>query len=162
MASETSSVGTSESDTMAGGCGPTDAPLQGDPWLGRVDRWDDVEADAAIREGLSIDLATHLQKLLDLTDEEAARLIGRSRSTYARFRNAGRDLGMAEAERAVRLAQLIALAAKTFGSLNEALSWMHESNYALGGRLPFDLAETDPGARLVRNLLYGILQGHPV
>jgi putative toxin-antitoxin system antitoxin component (TIGR02293 family) len=154
----TSDAGGSRSETLES----ADAPWQDDPWLGRVASWDDAEADAAIREGLPIDLAAHLQKLLELTDEEAAQLIGRSRSTYARYRNAGRNLGMAEAERAVRLAQLIALAAETFGTISEALSWMREANYALGGRVPFDLAETDPGARVVRNLLYGIQHGHPV
>jgi putative toxin-antitoxin system antitoxin component (TIGR02293 family) len=138
------------------------APWDEDPWLGRIAQWDDAEADAAIREGLPTGLVAHLQTLLGLTDEEAAQLIGRSRSTYARYRNAGRDLGMAEAERAVRLAQLIALAADTFGALGEALGWMHEPNYALGGRVPLDLAETDPGARVVRNLLHGIQHGHPV
>lgn len=162
MAPETSTAGTPESAMVAGADGPTDAPWQGDPWLSRVAQWDDAEADAAIRDGLSIDLAAHLQKLMNLTDEEVAQLIGRSRSTYARYRNAGRDLGMAEAERAVRLAQLIALAAETFGALGKALRWMRESNYALGGRIPFDMAETDPGARVVRNLLHGIQHGHPV
>jgi putative toxin-antitoxin system antitoxin component (TIGR02293 family) len=135
--------------------GEAPRPWQDDPWLGRVAQWDDAEADAAIREGLPIGLAAHLQELLGLTDKEAAQLIGRSRSTYARYRSAGRDLGMAEAERAVRLAQLIALAAETFGALSEP-------NYALGGRVPFDMAETDPGARVVRDLLYGIQHGHPV
>ena len=167
MASETaaSEMGASQAQALesaTAGRESTDAPWLGDPWLGRVAQWDDAEADAAIREGLSIDLAAHLQTILNLTDEEAAQLIGRSRSTYARYRNAGRDLGMAEAERAVRLAQLIALAAETFGALDEAISWMREPNYALGGRIPVDLAETDPGARVVRNLLHGIQHGHPV
>jgi putative toxin-antitoxin system antitoxin component (TIGR02293 family) len=141
---------------------PTDPPWTRDRWLDRIARWDDAQADAAIREGLPIGLAAHLQELLNLTDEEAAQLIGRSRSTYARYRSTGRDLGMAEAERAVRLTQLIALAAETFGALDEALAWMQEENYALGGRLPLDMAETDPGARVVRNVLHGIQHGHPV
>lgn len=133
-----------------------------DPWLGRVARWDDTEADARIREGLPFAIAAHIQSLLDLTDEEAASLIGRSRSTYSRYRNKEQDLGTAEAERAVRFARLLALAGETFGSLEEATEWMLEENYALGGERPFDLAETDPGARVVQNLLLGIQHGHPV
>lgn len=133
-----------------------------DPWLGRVASWDDTEADAMIREGLPFDIAAHIQSLLNLTDEEAAHLIGRSRTTYSRYRNKNRDLGTAEAERAVRFARLLALAAETFGSLEEAKEWMLEENYALGGERPFELAETDPGARVVRNLLVGIQHGHPV
>lgn len=133
-----------------------------DPWLGRVARWDDTEADARIREGLPFEIAAHIQSLLNLTDKEAAGLIGRSRSTYSRYRNKDQDLGTAEAERAVRFARLLALAAETFGSLEEAKEWMLEENYALGGERPFELAETDPGARVVRNLLVGIQHGHPV
>lgn len=137
-------------------------PWLDDPWLGRVAGWDDAQADAEIRQGLPVGLAAHLQELLGLTDEEAAHLIGRSRSTYARYRNAGRDLGTAEAERAVRFARLIALAAETFGSLGEAVDWMREANYALGGQTPYAMAETDPGARVVRDLLIGLQHGHPV
>lgn len=136
--------------------------LADDPWLGQVARWDDAEADTRIREGLPFELAAHLQSLLDLTDEEAAHLIGRSRSTYSRYRNKNQDLRAPEAERAVRFARLLALAADTFGSLGEAKEWMLEENYALGGAKPFELAETDPGARIVRDLLWGIQHGHPV
>lgn len=131
-------------------------------WLRRVATWDDAQADARIRQGLPVDLAVHLQELLELTDDEAAHLIGRSRSTYARYRNKDKTLGTAEAERAVRFAQLLLLAAETFGSLEEARSWMRESNHALGGRAPFDMAETDPGARVVSDLLLGLQHGHPV
>ena len=146
-----------------GAASGTKAPagLQQDPWLGTVASWDDAEADRQIRGGLPIGIATHLQSLLDLTDEEAAHLIGRSRSTYARYRNDERPLGTAEAERAVRFAQLLALAAETFGSLEEAKGWMKEENYSLGGEKPFEMAETDPGARVVRDLLYGLQYGHP-
>jgi putative toxin-antitoxin system antitoxin component (TIGR02293 family) len=136
--------------------------IERDPWLGRVAGWDDADADRRIREGLPIEIATHLQSLLELTDAEAAHLIGRSRSTYSRYRNEGQSLGTAEAERAVRFAQLLALAAETFDSLEEAKKWMREENYALGGDTPFELAETDPGARVVRNLLLGLQHGHPV
>lgn len=132
-----------------------------DSWLGRVAAWDDAEADHNIRQGLSVNLATHLQDLLYLTDEEAAHLIGRSRSTYARYRNQNRDLGTAEAERAVRYARLLALATETFGALDEAVAWMREDNFSLGGRTPFDMAETDPGARVVHDLLLGLQYGHP-
>ncbi len=142
--------------------GSSEEDVSEDPWLGRVARWDDTEADARIREGLPFAIAAHIQSLLDLTDEEAASLIGRSRSTYSRYRNKEQDLGTAEAERAVRFARLLALAAETFGSLEEATEWMLEENYALGGERPFDLAETDPGARVVQNLLLGIQHGHPV
>lgn len=141
--------------------GNTDSSQSGS-WLERISMWDNVEADAHIRKGLSITLATYLQELMDLTDEEAAHLIGRSRSTYNRYRNEGRQLGSSEAERALRYARLISLAADTFGTIGEAKDWMLEANYALGGRVPFEMAETDPGARLVQDLLLGLQYGNPV
>jgi len=150
------------SDAATASSDGAEPPWRRDLWLERIVGWNDVEADTAIRKGLSIDLAMHLQELLDLTDAEAARILGRSRSTYARYRNAGRALGVAEGERAVRVARLIALAADTVGALDKAARWMREANYALGGRVPLIMAETEPGARVVRNLLHGIQHGHPV
>lgn len=130
------------------------------PWLARVAAWDDTEADSAIREGLSIDLAGHLQELFGLSNAEAAQLIGRSRSTYTRYRNQGAELGPAEAERVVRYVRLVALAAETFGGQDTAVEWMREPNVRLNGRTPLEMAETDPGARVVRDLLLGIQHGH--
>ena len=76
-----------------------------------------------------------------------------------RYRTSKRELGVTEAERAVRYARLVALAAGAFGSLDEARAWMLEANYALGGERPIELAETDPGAALVRDLLAGVRYG---
>jgi putative toxin-antitoxin system antitoxin component (TIGR02293 family) len=137
-------------------------PPKGDAWLHRVARWDDQEADAQIRRGLSMDLALHLQQFLDLTDEQAARLIGRSRSTFARYRDKGKALGVPEAERLVRYTRLLARAADTFGSTEEARDWMRESNHALGGSTPLELAQTDPGATLVSDVLRGMQHGFPL
>ena len=130
------------------------------PWLTRVAAWDDTEADAAIRKGLSVDLAGHLQELFGLSNAEAAQLIGRSRSTYTRYRNQGAELGPAEADRVVRYVRLVALAAETFGGLGTAVEWMREPNVRLSSRTPLEMAETDPGARVVRDLLLGIQHGH--
>ena len=125
----------------------------------RVADWDDATANDKIRQGISIALVARLQELLGLTDEQAARLIGRSRSTYSRYRNQDTELGVPEAERAVRYARLLALAAETFGGLEEAAAWMEEPNLALGDDTPLDMAETDPGATMVRDLLLGIQHG---
>lgn len=133
-----------------------------DKWISRITGWDDREADEKIRRGLPIGLVTHLQEIMELTDEEAAHVIGRSRSTYSRYRRQGKDLGIPEAERALRFTRLLGLAGETFGSLGEARRWMRESNYALGGPTPIEMAETDPGAGLVRDLLVGMQRGFPL
>jgi putative toxin-antitoxin system antitoxin component (TIGR02293 family) len=130
-----------------------------DGWIRRVAGWDPAESDAEIRAGIPVDLVVHLQGLLGLTDDEAARIIGRSRSTYVRYRTLQKQLGLTEAERAVRFTRLLALAAETYGSLAEATDWMLAPNDGLGGARPIDLAETDPGAMLVRDLLIGVQHG---
>ncbi len=100
-----------------------------------------------------------LQELLGLTGAQAARLIGRSRSTYSRHRNQDKELGGPEAERAVRYARLLALAAEAFGSLENAAAWMQEPNRALDDDTPMDMAETDPGSTMGRDLLLGVQHG---
>jgi putative toxin-antitoxin system antitoxin component (TIGR02293 family) len=134
--------------------------LRQDPWLGTVLDWNNADADRHIREGISVDLATHLQSLLDLNNKEAAQLLlGRSRSTYSRYRNERRLLQGAKAERTVRFARILALAADTVGSIEEAIKWMREPVYGLGGERPIELAETEPGARMVRNVLHRAQHG---
>lgn len=130
-----------------------------DEWLSRVAAWDDVTAHAKIRHGLPVDLVIRLQELLSLTDEQAARLIGRSRSTYSRYRSKETELGVSEAERAVRSARLLALATESFGSLDHATAWMQEPNRALDQETPLEMAETDPGATIVQDLLLGVQHG---
>lgn len=130
-----------------------------DDWVRRVADWDDATANIKIRQGTPIALVVRLQELLDLTDEQTARLIGRSRSTYSRHRRQDTELGVAEAERAVRYARLLTLAAETFGSLDDAAAWMRESNSALDDDTPLEMAETDPGATMVRDLLLGVQHG---
>jgi putative toxin-antitoxin system antitoxin component (TIGR02293 family) len=134
-------------------------PETEDDWVRRVADWDDATANARIRQGLPIALVVRLQELLGLTDEQTARLIGRSRSTYSRHRKQETELGVSEAERAVRYARLLALAAETFDRLDDAAAWMQEPNRALDGETPLEVAETDPGAILVRDLLLGVQRG---
>lgn len=131
-------------------------------WLRRVAEWDAGESDRRIREGLPVELATELQELLDLTDTETARLLGRSRSTYSRRRAQNADLGPSEAERAIRVLETIALAAETFGSTQEALDWIQEENEALGGSRPITLLETGPGTTIVQDLVNGMQRGFPL
>ena len=131
-------------------------------WLERVENWDTGEAVRQIRAGLPVEVATEMQELLGLTDPETARLLGRSRSPYSRRRAQSADLGVSEAERAIRVLETISLASETFGSRDEALSWMREENSALGGVAPIALLETGPGTSIVRDRVVGIQHGFPL
>lgn len=122
----------------------------------------DADADNQIREGYPVDVAVQLQKALDLSDEQVAEILGRSRRTYRRYRNAGKRLGLSESERLFRYLRLLSRAEEVFGSREKATWWLKEPNAALGGREPVEAALTAPGAAVVKDLLGGLEHGFPL
>ena len=72
---------------------------------------------------------------------------------------AGRLGGVAESDRAARVARGLVLAERTFASREKAHRWLHRNLGALGGRTPMDLVRTDAGARVVEGLLARIAWG---
>jgi len=122
----------------------------------------DTDADDQIREGYPIDVAARLQTVLDLSDEMMAEILGRSRRTYRRYRNADKRLGLSESERLFRYLRLLSRAEEVFGSREKAAWWMKEPNAALDGREPVEVALTAPGAVVVEDLLGGLEHGFPL
>lgn len=122
----------------------------------------DTDADNQIREGYPIEVAARLQEVLDLSDETMAEILGRSRRTYRRYRNAGKQLGLSESERLFRYLRLLSRAEEVFGDREKAAWWMNESNAALDGRVPVEVALTAPGAEIVEDLLGGLEHGFPL
>ena len=122
----------------------------------------DIDADTEIRGGYPASIAKELQAVLDLSNADMAEVLGRSRRTYARYRNQNKQLGLAESERVFRYARLLQRATEIFGSEEKAAGWMKGPNEALDGRTPFDVALTAPGAVLVDDVLAGIAHGFPV
>jgi putative toxin-antitoxin system antitoxin component (TIGR02293 family) len=122
----------------------------------------DTDADDQIRDGYPIDVATHLQEVLDLSDAMMAEILGRSRRTYRRYRNADKRLGLSESERLFRYLRLLSRAEEVFGSREKAAWWMKEPNAALDGREPVEVALTTPGAAVVEDLLGGLEHGFPL
>lgn len=122
----------------------------------------DTDADDQIRKGYSIDVAVHLQEVLDLTDARMAEILGRSRRTYRRYRTADQRLGLSESERLFRYLRLLSHAEAVFGSREKAAWWMNEPNAALDGREPVEVALTAPGAVVVEDVLGGLEHGFPL
>lgn len=122
----------------------------------------DTDADTEIRSGYPVSIAEELQAALGLSDADMADVLGRSRRTYARYRNQGTQLGLPESERVFRYVRLLRSATTIFGTEEKAAWWMTEPNASLDGRTPFDVALTAPGAVLVDDLLAGIEHGFPV
>jgi putative toxin-antitoxin system antitoxin component (TIGR02293 family) len=122
----------------------------------------DTDADAQIRAGYPVAVATRLQEVLGLSDTMMADVLGRSRRTYARYRNEDKHLGLPESERLFRYLRLLRTASAVFGSEEKAAWWMKAPNPALDGRPPVEVALTAPGSVVVEELLGGIEHGFPL
>jgi putative toxin-antitoxin system antitoxin component (TIGR02293 family) len=129
------------------------AILGGQPVLKRR-----VESEAdlveAVKQGLptaSIEQMVH-DDLLSQTEVYA--LIAPKR-TYQLRRQQRKPLTMAESEKAVRVARVFALAMEAFQNAAKAAAWLRRPSRVLG-RVPIDLLDSEPGARLVEEELLRI------
>ena len=144
-----------------------------------------IDFDALIKKGLPWGVISYIKTAFNLPDEVIAQIIGVSPRTIARRRKsmkthvkkigvvsgksrkkkapliASERLSPVESDRIYRFARIIALAEDVFEDKDEALEWLKSPQYGLGGRLPFDMLQTDAGTREVEELLvridYGVI-----
>lgn len=143
-----------------------------------------IDFDALIRKGMPWGVISYIKKAFNLPDEVIARIIGVSPRTIARRRQtvkapvkpagaSGKSrkgiatvtstdrLSPVESDRIYRFARIIALAEDVFENKEEALEWLKNPQHGLGGLVPFDMLQTDAGAREVEELLvridYGVI-----
>ena len=113
-----------------------------------------------LRSGLPTARADALALALGVSTARIAGLLGVSTSTLARRRRAGR-LGRSESERAYRIGRLVERAAEGFGSVDVGVEWLKRPNWALGGEVPLDYADTEPGALEVDRVIGRVEHGIP-
>jgi putative toxin-antitoxin system antitoxin component (TIGR02293 family) len=111
-----------------------------------------------VERGVPLASLTALSRQEGLSLEEIDRLII-PRRTLAHRKARQQPLNRAESERAVRVASLTALAEETFANQAKAQTWLRRPTSALGDKRPLDLLDSEPGARLVEQLLYRIAHG---
>jgi putative toxin-antitoxin system antitoxin component (TIGR02293 family) len=101
-----------------------------------------------------------LDDLLDagFTSTELGELVINPRTLRHR-RTRGEALAMEEAERAVRLARMLATAEAVLGDRPTAWAWLRETNMALERARPIDLLKTEIGARAVEETLVRLEHG---
>jgi putative toxin-antitoxin system antitoxin component (TIGR02293 family) len=119
-------------------------------------------SDDAIIEAVGRGLPpSALEELLDagLSEGEVAGVIGFSVRTLHRKRDRRVRLDVAEGDRAVRLARILAEADLYIGARGRALHWLRAKNWSLGGRTPLELLSTEPGVEMVRQALATIAYG---
>jgi len=133
------------------------AELGGDRVLGRTLR-SDTELRSAIREGFPQEVVGSVMTSAGLTLKELSAALDLSPRSLQRRRHQGR-LARYESDRLYRLARIVALAKQFIGDEKTAGRWLKRPNRALGGNIPLELIDTEPGARAVENVLGRIAFG---
>jgi putative toxin-antitoxin system antitoxin component (TIGR02293 family) len=111
-----------------------------------------------LERGVPVGALSELARREALSPDDLDRLII-PRRTLAHRKAKDQPLNRAESERALRVASLTALAEETFVNREKAQAWLRRPTSALGGSRPIDLLDSEPGARLVEQLLYRIGHG---
>jgi len=115
----------------------------------------------AIRSGLHYNLIHAVQRDYDFSDKFFAHLIGISDKTLSRLKRSEGKLSALSADRVYRLKKIRALANKVLESPGSALAWLRRPQPGLGGAVPLDILDTEPGYEQVQRLLnqieFGVL-----
>jgi putative toxin-antitoxin system antitoxin component (TIGR02293 family) len=119
-----------------------------------------LEAAKIVGSGLPFRAVGRFAKSSGMTLEQIKQAARISEGSFARRKESGR-LSREESERLLRLSRLFEKAASLFdGDQDGARQWLETSIPALGDQRPLDLAQSEPGAREVEDLIGRI--GHGV
>jgi len=116
-----------------------------------------LELAQAVKIGFPAIAVRKVAESLELTSEELEPII--SRRTLDRRVKGAQRLTSEESDRLVRLARIGALAIDTFEDRTKALAWLRRPNRALGGISPIEIGNTDPGAKLIEEILGRMAHG---
>ena len=119
----------------------------------------EVDLIERLEKGLTIATVHSLRVRANLTDAETYQLIA-PRRTLNRREASGQLLSSEEADKAVRVARVMARAQQVFaGQPAYAAAWLREPKSSLGDRTPLQLLATESGALAVEEQLIGIEHG---
>jgi putative toxin-antitoxin system antitoxin component (TIGR02293 family) len=113
----------------------------------------------SVRKGVPYTAVEHLQRNLDLSVEQIARLMQVAPRTLARRRQ-DRRLRPDDSDKLLRATRVLGQALQLFGGeWSDARAWLQTPQPTLGGVTPLELAETELGAREVEMTLHAIRHG---
>jgi putative toxin-antitoxin system antitoxin component (TIGR02293 family) len=118
----------------------------------------EVDFLKVLERGVPVSALAELTRQEALSPDDIDRLII-PRRTLAHRKAKAQPLNRVESERAVRVASVTALAEETFANKDKAQRWLRRPTAPLGGKRPLDLLDSEPGARVVEQLLYRIGHG---
>ncbi len=106
-----------------------------------------------VREGLPYEQLELISEKLELTQETVIRVLDISERTLQRRRSSGR-LSPSESDRLWRITRIWSLALRAFdGEDGEAREWLTSPNRTLSGDTPVEHLDTEPGLRIVEQML---------
>lgn len=126
-----------------------------------VDLADSSTVVALVRRGVAAGMYQWLKESLGLSDQRLSNVVRISQRTVKRRLGEGR-FHPDESERLVRIVRLTERAKGAFQGLESARDWLKSPQFALGGEIPLEYADTEPGAQIVEDLLGRIEHGAPV
>lgn len=113
-----------------------------------------------VKQGFPQSALEHVKELLKLSDREVSSALGVSEKTAWRLRHApAKRLTSVTSDRLYRLARIFALAEEVLEEREQAREWLRSPQVGLDNRVPFELLETEAGAREVEDLLLRIEHG---
>ena len=114
-----------------------------------------------VRRGVEAGMYQWLKESLDVSDQRLSNVVRISQRTVKRRLGEGR-FHPDESERLIRVARLTERTKEVFDDLKRAREWLKSPQFALGGEIPLEYADTEPGAQIVEDLLGRIEHGTPV
>lgn len=111
-----------------------------------------------IRKGLPAAAVESLRTAIKVSQAEMARALGVPERTLARRKREG-VLSSEESAKLLRLARAVGRANEVFEAPEAALDWLKSPNWALAGRTPISLLDTEIGAESVFDTLGRIEHG---
>ena len=124
-------------------------------WLGASAR-SEREFVALVEGGLPTSTVAHMEER-GLEKSEVFTIVHPRTLKHRKSRK--QHLSPEESERALRMARLLAQAESVWGNRESALRWMRGPKRRFEGRTPFELLRTEPGGRLVEEMLTQIDDG---
>jgi putative toxin-antitoxin system antitoxin component (TIGR02293 family) len=120
---------------------------------------DHVKMAAVVTHGLPARVALELGDRLNISQDRLSELTSIPKRTLHRRVENQALLKQDESERVLRLLSLYARAVEVFEDKERATRWFSSRPLALGGKTPLEFMETEPGSRLVEEVLGRIEDG---
>src|SRR5258708_35108259 len=119
-----------------------------------------LEVLVQLRGGLPAAMFEQVASTLGLSTGLLAEKLGIARRTVTRKQGSGAPLSREASEKLLRVARVRNLGRTLFTTDAAVSEWLSKPDSSLGSIAPFDLLDTDIGAREVENLLRALAYGH--